>query len=517
MDKLRDILMYNPEKPLLFTSLYFWLFFIIVLVLFTATYKSKKLRSRVLFFLSMFFYWKTSGFFIALLLITTFTDYHTGRFIYHSKESWKRKTGLWISILVNIGLLLYFKYTYFITGTFNEIFHVEYQAINIFSKTANGIFNTGFDIYKIILPVGISFYTFQSLSYVIDMYKKKIKPVANIIDYGFFVTFFPQLVAGPIVRASHFIPQIYQNYSVSKEDFNRAVFLILNGLIKKMIISDYISINFVDRVFDSPLSYSGFENLTAIFGYGIQIYCDFSGYTDIAIGLALLLGFRIPLNFNSPYKARNIADFWQRWHISMTSWFRDYIFMPVAFKFSKGLKKQKYGVIKADYIIYFFAALFTFLVTGLWHGAAWRFVLWGGIHGVWLVAHRFWITHIRKKKKKSSVNRFFSILFTFILVNLIWVFFRSPDMTHINNMFYQVIHDFGWNLIPEMLVAYKNIFILISIAYIIHWLSTGIKTKYQGWFAATPVWSKVLIAAITIIGCYQAISAGSQPFIYFQF
>ncbi|MEA3496512.1 MAG: MBOAT family O-acyltransferase [Bacteroidota bacterium] len=517
MEILKDIFLYNQDSPLLFTQLLFWVFFAVVLIVFSLIYKKKLIRTAFLFISSLFFYWKTGGYFFVLLLITTFVDFYVGKFIFLAKTKQKKKILLLISLVFNLSILAYFKYSYFIIGSINSVFHTDIQVVNLFAQWTNSLTNTHFDVSSIILPVGISFYTFQSLSYVIDISKGKLKPVDNIIDYGFFVTFFPQLVAGPIVRATHFIPQIYQKFKLTKDDFGHAIFLIMNGLIKKMIISDYISINFVDRVFDSPLSYSGFENLMATFGYGIQIYCDFSGYTDIAIGVALLLGFRIPINFNSPYKAKNISDFWKRWHISLTSWFRDYLFFPLALRFSKKLKKQKYAFIKADYIIYFYAALFTFIITGLWHGAAWRFVVWGAIHGIWIVSHRFWITHIRKKRRKSKINNFFSVAITFILLNFTWIFFRATDQQHISDMFYQIFMHFSWEVIPEMIISYKVVFVLIIGGYIIHWLPKNFKIIYENCFKATPVWAKAVIVAIVVITCYQAISSDVQPFIYFQF
>ena len=249
--------------------------------------------------------------------------------IYVTKEKWEKKLYLMLSIVSNVGLLAFFKYSYFFVDTINSLLGTELQAVNLLAAFANGTFGASFDIHDIILPVGISFYTFQTLSYSIDVYRGKIKPCGNIFDFAFFVSFFPQLVAGPIVRASEFLPQIKRPYYLSSSGFGSAIFLIMGGLIKKVVISDYISINFVDRVFETPEMYSGFMNLMAVYGYSIQIYCDFSGYSDIAIGLESLLGFKIPINFNSPYKSQNITDFWRRWHISLSTWLRDYLYISL--------------------------------------------------------------------------------------------------------------------------------------------------------------------------------------------
>lgn len=224
---------------------------------------------------------------------------------------WQRKTWVAVSLLINLGLLCYFKYTNFLCGFFASLTGGTFTAMDIF------------------LPVGISFFTFQSLSYTIDVYRKEITPLTNLLDYAFYVSFFPQLVAGPIVRARDFIPQIRCPLFVSKEMFGKGIFLIVSGLFKKAVISDYISINFVERIFDNPTLYSGVENLMGVYGYALQIYCDFSGYSDMAIGIALLLGFHFNMNFDSPYKSASITEFWRRWHISLSSWLRDYLYISL--------------------------------------------------------------------------------------------------------------------------------------------------------------------------------------------
>ena len=288
-----------------------------------------------------------------------------------------RRVFILFSIISNLGILAYFKYTGFIVNTINDLLELIIKVYDFLAAFSNSHLGTSFNISNIILPVGISFFTFQSLSYTIDVYRKKMEPVRNIIDFGFYVSFFPQLVAGPIVRASEFIPQLYSEFQLAKREFSHALFLISKGLIKKIIISDFIAINFIDRVFDAPSIYSGFENLMAVYGYGLQIYCDFSGYTDIAIGVALILGFRLPVNFNSPYKAASITDFWKRWHISLSRWLKDYLYIPLG-----GNRK---GKIRTNINL-----MITMLLGGLWHGASLRFIIWGGLHGIGLVINRIW-------------------------------------------------------------------------------------------------------------------------------
>ena len=262
-----------------------------------------------------------------------------------------------ILLAINLGLLCYFKYT------------------NFFGMMIASLTGGHFEIRNIFLPIGISFYIFQSMSYVIDIYRGNIKPLQLFVDYLFYVSFFPQLVAGPIVRARDFLPQILQKPVVSKEMFGEGVFLIIAGLFKKAVISDYISLNFVDRVFENPLLYSGFENLMGIWGYALQIYCDFSGYSDMAIGLALLLGFRFNRNFDSPYQSATITEFWRRWHISLSSWLKDYLYISLG-----GNRKGRLRI--------YVNLMITMLLGGLWHGASWQFVLWGALHGAALCLHK---------------------------------------------------------------------------------------------------------------------------------
>ncbi|MBE9468673.1 MAG: MBOAT family protein [Bacteroidetes bacterium] len=488
----------------MFTQLYFWIFFAVVLIFYSAIYKNKALRNAYLFFISLFFYYKSGGYFFSLLIFSTIVDYFLGKLIYKSDKKLNKKIFLSLSIIVNLGVLSYFKYSYFFADVFNSVFDTDFYVVNLLAQWTNNITGSNFNIYKIILPVGISFYTFQTISYTFDVYRNKVKPVKNIIDFGFYVSFFPQLVAGPIVRAADFVPQLYKDYKLTKEQMGMAIFLILNGLIKKMFISDFISINFVDRVFDSPLSYSGFENLMAVYGYSAQIYCDFSGYTDIAIGVALLLGFHLPLNFNSPYKAVNIRDFWRRWHISLSSWLKDYLYIPLG-----GNRK---GKIRTGINL-----LITMLIGGLWHGANWRFVIWGGIHGIAIIINKLWNKINPFKTKSNGLSRFISIFVTFHFVTFAWIFFRAKSMIVVKNIFSQMFNNFHFDLVPQMILSYKTIFAIMLFAFIVHWLPVKVKSFYKQAFIKLPVYLKVLVTVIIVIILYQVKSSQLQPFIYFQF
>jgi D-alanyl-lipoteichoic acid acyltransferase DltB (MBOAT superfamily) len=511
MEVIKDILLYSEAKPLLFTRLYFWGFFAFLLLIYSFIYKKNPLRNAYLFFISLFFYYKSGGYFFSLLIFSTIADFTLGQLIYSANTSSKKKLFVAASIIINLSLLGYFKYTYFFTDIVNSTFNTDFKVINFLAAWTNNLTGSSFNLSRIILPVGISFYTFQTISYTVDVYRGKLKPVKNIIDFGFYVSFFPQLVAGPIVRAAEFVPQLYQKFKLTRQEFGHAIFLILNGLVKKMLISDYISINFVDRIFESPLSFTGFENLMAVYGYSIQIYCDFSGYTDIAIGVALLLGFKLPINFNSPYKAINITDFWRRWHISLSSWLRDYLYIPLG-----GNRKSKIRV--------YINILITMLLGGLWHGASLRFIIWGGLHGFGLVIHKLWSKmnlsfskYYTTRSNKNIFYRFISVFTTFHLVTFAWIFFRAESMDNALGMISQIKSNFQFELIPIMISSYYKIFLIIILGYGIHWLPSNFKENYRGWFIKTNIIIKILIVVLIIFILHQVKSAEMQPFIYFQF
>lgn len=344
LERLINILTYDPKSPMIFSSglfLFLFLGFSFVYMLLR-----NKLNTRLVFvtLFSYYFYYKSSGFYFFLLAVVTVSDYLIAGRIGRLKTAPGTKTPAMrrlvaLSLIIDLGFLGYFKYTNFFAGLAARLIGENFQPWDIF------------------LPVGISFFTFQSMSYVIDVYRGDIKPVGRLLDYAFYVSFFPQLVAGPIVRATDFVPQIRKPIVITQEMFARGVYLIMTGLFKKAVISDYISLNFVDRIFDNPTLYSGLENLLGVYGYAMQIYCDFSGYSDMAIGIALLLGFKFPINFNAPYTSDSITDFWRRWHISLSRWIRDYIYISLGGN-RKGKVKQYMNLMA------------TMLLGGLWHGAS---------------------------------------------------------------------------------------------------------------------------------------------------
>ncbi|WP_051951577.1 MBOAT family protein [Flavobacterium sp. ASV13] len=541
IEQVKSWFVYNPDEKLLFNTGLFLGLFLVFYFVYAFLRKTFYLRLTYVILFSLFFYYKSSGVYFLLLLLSSVVDYGLSQIIYRATKESSKKIYLVISVILNLGLLGYFKYMNFMIVTFNDMFHGNYQLHDIF------------------LPVGISFYTFQSMSYIIEIYREEIKPTKNYIEYLFFVSFFPQLVAGPIVRAKDFLPQIYQKLNLSRQDVNNALFLIIGGLIKKTVISNYISVNFVDRVFDTPLSYTSFENLMASYGYAIQIYCDFSGYSDMAIGIALLLGFKLPVNFRTPYKSTSITDFWRRWHISLSTWLKDFLYIsmggnregsfagylfPSLFFFGLllwGITSYNTSIIPlivASVSILLFCLSFllsskkkqtlvtnlnlftTMLLGGLWHGAGAQFIVWGALHGLALAIHKIFVEIFPSKKDKSPnfLWRFFSILITFHFVVFCWIFFRARDF----ETALQVINNIGQlTFEPELwktiVIGYKNVFGLMLFGYVWHFLPETFTNGMKSVFDKTPILVKAIILGFVYWIVYATAVAGSQPFIYFQF
>ena len=482
--KLLEQFVYHPKEPLIFsTGLFLWLFLLFMCGFYLLRNKRDPKKVYVILF-SLFFYYKSSGIYFLLLILSTVVDYSLANFIYNADKQWKKKAWLIFSLVLNLGLLGYFKYTYFLYEIFCNLSNHPFDPFNIF------------------LPVGVSFFTFQSLSYTIEIYRGDLKPVDRIIDYAFFVSFFPQLVAGPIVRAKDFLPQVNQPVVVTKEMFGQAVFLIVAGLFKKVIISDYISANFVDRIFDNPTLYTGLENLFGVYGYAMQIYCDFSGYSDMAIGIALLFGYKLTLNFDSPYQSSSITEFWRRWHISLSTWLRDYLYISLG-----GNRKGRART--------YFNQFMTMLLGGLWHGAAFRFILWGALHGVALGIDKF-----IKEFFKIPDNRFFKIagvLLTFHFVCFCWIFFRAENMQVAGSVISQIALHFTPSIFFDFITGYKNILLIMLLGYALHFIPKNIELKAQYFVAKMPLTGKVALVVSMIVILIQVKSSNVQPFIYFQF
>ncbi len=502
MEHLIGILKYNPNAAFVFTHYLFWLFFGVVLLGNAILFKKSVLRNAFLFLASILFYYKAGGYYFFLLLFSTFVDYSIGLGIGKSNNKGIRKLLLILSLVVNLGVLGYFKYSYFFADFIHQILGYQVSIVNYFSTFTNTLFKTGLDTTHILLPVGISFFTFQTISYSVDVYRERIAPVKNILDFGFYVSFFPQLVAGPIVRAWEFIPQLHRKFVLSEKRFWSAVWLILGGLFKKMVISDYLSVNMVDRVFDAPMMYSGVELVIGAYAYALQIYCDFSGYTDIAIGIALILGFKLPDNFNLPYVATSVTDFWRRWHISLSSWLRDYLYIPLG-----GNRK---GTIRRGINL-----MITMLLGGLWHGAGWLFVIWGGLHGLALLLEKAIFGFL--KKSKVRMPKFIGFLFTFHFITLTWIIFRSPDLETLQIYFIRLTTAFSIYDFAELFKSYADILFLMLIGYMIHWLPSELERLIRLNLIRVNIVIKMLLIVVFGIIIYQFSLMDLKPFIYFRF
>ena len=555
---LRDVFSFDENSPLLFTQMHFWVFFCIVFAGFALMQKRTHLRNAYLMAVSLLFYYKTSGLFVGLLLLVTCSDFLIAQRIYALKERWKKRLWLTFSVTLDLGILCYFKYSYFFADIIGQIFGIHIEVRNIAAEWFNTA--TGapvFSVDRIILPVGISFYTFQVISYTADVYRGLIKPVRNILDFGFYVSFFPQLVAGPIVKASDFIPQLYRRYFLSRRMFG-------------------------------------------------QVYADFSGYTDIAIGLSLLMGFHLPRNFNSPYKAENCSNFWKRWHISLSRWLQNYLYIPLG-----GNRNITFGtyfwiatltlsalILSGNIWIAIGALLLalsviltawrcpdrrkkiyanlnsmiTMLLGGLWHGASLNFLIWGGLNGLGMIVYKFWrdanpwhraffttaVTlgfwmltiyqpaplwrvflcftafiavsawlRMLNTKWAPFNSRAWAILVTFTFISFTRLFFRSGS-----NLDPATANEEAWQTASQMITRigsrwsgneweimcnYRNVFVLFLLGMIIHWLPEDWKRRYRLAFAALPLPVMSLVCILAVLIIFQFVSAEMQPFIYFQF
>ena len=541
---LQHWFLYDKDEPMLFSTAKFLRLFLIFYFIYGLLRNTFRIRLAFTAAFSIYFYYLCSERYFVLLIFSTVVDYTLSYFLYREQRDIPRKIYLWFSVAVNLVFLGYFKYATFMMEGANQLFGWQYT------------------VHKVLLPVGISFFTFQSISYIIEVYRKEIVPAKNYLDYLFFVSFFPQLVAGPIVRAKDFLPQIYSKLELSKADVNNALFLIIGGLIKKTVISDYISINFVDRIFDAPDLYTPFENLMAAYGYTIQIYCDFSGYSDMAIGIALLLGFKLPTNFRTPYKSASITEFWRRWHISLSTWLKDFLYIsvggnrhgsfagflfPALFFFGTIVWSINYATVSNIPLIVSVGALVVFtlsfmlakekektmvtnvnllttmLLGGLWHGASLRYIVWGALHGIALAVHKIWIEFFPSKKENEKtaagmVWKVIAVLLTFHFVAFCWIFFRARDFSIalglINNIGKLTFEPEHWKAV---ILGYKNVFILMAIGYIWHLMPNTVSDALRRTYYEMPFALKGILLGLVFWLVYAAASAGPQPFIYFQF
>lgn len=480
---------------MLFNSIDFAIFFPIFFVIYWIIAKKLTLRNIFLLAASYLFYGWWDWRFLFLIVFSSLVDFIIGLKIYNATSKRVRRNYLIVSLLTNLGLLAYFKYTNFFIDSFVNSFR---------------FFGTQMDSFTlhIILPVGISFYTFQTLSYTIDIYRERLEPTKSWLSFFTFVAFFPQLVAGPIERASHLLPQFFKTYKFNYKAFKSGLLLMAFGLFKKMVIADRLAI-VVNDVYNNPTGHSGQDLIIATVFFAFQIYCDFSGYSDIAIGIARTLGFDLMKNFDTPYFSTSITEFWRRWHISLSTWFRDYVYIPLG------------GSRNGNYRMYFNLFL-VFVVSGLWHGAAITFIIWGAIHGLIIVVEKaLGKTPLQIDRKKLLPKIFFG-LFTFAIVCFAWIFFRANSFA---DSVYIVKHLFDF--VPN----YKNHynlglpsqeFDLSILAIILLLIFDAFHRKYN----ALRILNKtnvvvrclaytIIIFSIVIFGIYGNDSV--SEFIYFQF
>lgn len=487
---------------MLFNSISFAIFLPIVFVLYWfLTNRNLKFQNILLLVSSYYFYACWDWRFLFLLIFSTLLDYFTGIKIHEAKNQRNKLIWLWLSIGINLGFLGIFKYYNFFASSFAE-------GLSLLG------FKASFVTLQVILPVGISFYTFHGLSYVLDIYKKRIEPERNFINYSVFVSFFPLLVAGPIERATHLLPQIIKKREF---DYSKAIDglrQILWGLFKKIVIADNCA-EYANMIFNNSASYSGSTLVLGAVFFAFQIYCDFSGYSDIALGTARLFGIDLLRNFAFPYFSRDIAEFWRRWHISLSSWFRDYLYIPLG-----GSKGGIWMKIRNTFII--------FLVSGFWHGANWTFIIWGFLNALYIMpsvifnTNRTNIEIVAKGRVLPSFKDLFSMLLTFILTLFAWIFFRANNLHHaisyIKGIFVGLVHRSAY-IETINLVSWKVGFaipFMVILFFLIEWI--GREQKYAiekiglRWYKPFR-WAMYYCIILSIF----YFSGKEQQFIYFQF
>ena len=486
---------------MLFNSIEFLLFFVVVFFFYWKILsKSYAKQNLLLLCSSYFFYGWWDWRFLSLIIFSSFVDYFVGQKLGTVKDQTYRKGLLLISLIVNLGFLAYFKYFNFFIDSFAELLN----QLGFQSNRSS---------LNIILPVGISFYTFQTLSYTIDIYRKEIEPTKSVFAFFTFVAFFPQLVAGPIERAKRLLPQFEKPRKFNYKFASNGAKLILIGFFKKMVIADNAA-RLVDVVYNDPSNYVGFPMLVATIFFAFQIYCDFSGYSDIAVGSAKLMGFNLINNFNKPYFATSINDFWRRWHISLSTWFRDYVYIPLG-----GNRKNRLKT--------YINILITFTISGLWHGANWTFVVWGAFHGIMLIINKL-INDIKYNFKFISIEcpYLLKVTITFIVTCFAWIFFRANSLNDaifiINNMFIDTEDYFnllilstkfrGMGLIISDLFT-VIIFIIILLIIDFFQLNNKLMKKFEN--SILMKWSFYYFILFSII--MWGIQNSDDNFIYFQF
>lgn len=486
-----DLLFRPSGSPLVFNTGLFLFLFLVFIAGYSLLSGKRTTALRLLYVtaFSYYYYYMNAGAWVLLLALITLVNFGSAIFMEHAQSQRGRKAWLVVALVFMLGQLAFFKYTNFLLSS---LFDFSLLPVSV----------------RLNLPMlaGISFFTFQSMSYIIDVYRREMPATHSLTDFAFFVSFFPTLLAGPILRARTFLPQLRKPVIVTHAMMGIGTWFILSGLFKKCIISDYISLNFVSRIFDNPGLYSGLENLLGVYGYALQLYCDFSGYSDMAIGLALWMGFQIPANFRAPYKSDSITDFWRRWHISLSSWLRDYLYISL-------------GGNRCSRARMYLNQFLTMLLGGLWHGASWNFVIWGSAHGLALCGHKAFqkkLGHDRHYHPKGW-KRILAILLTFHLVCFCWLFFAGTSLEASVSMLGQIFTNFNPQLIGPFVAGYPEVTILILTGFILHFLPSSWNGRMEQLMARAPLVVHALLLVAMIVWVVQVKGSEIQPFIYFNF
>jgi D-alanyl-lipoteichoic acid acyltransferase DltB (MBOAT superfamily) len=475
---------------MLFTSGTYYAFLIAVFFVYWAVAARVRLRVGLLVAASCFFYAVIGGRALLLLFAISGIDFTTTRLMPRFADRRRRWRLLAISLAIDVGALCVFKYANFFIESAagaGSVFGIRIPEAHL----------------NIVSPIGISFFIFQSLAYVIDVYRKDAEPATSYADYLAFVSFFPTIVAGPILRARQLLPQLRTRLALDSTTGGQALFLIAIGLIKKIAIADYLSANLVDRVFDFPERFSSLEALAAVYSYALQIYADFSGYSDIAIGSAMLLGFKLPVNFDAPYRSANLPEFWRRWHITLSTWLRDYVFYSIA------------GRRARNATLLYCAVVLTMLVGGLWHGPAWTFVVWGSLHGLGLAAARGWTNLRRRFAFRARPTRWsqpLAVIMTFHFVCFAWIFFRADSLQSALALLRQlskVTVDTSNLPIPVVL--------LVTLGFAAHWRPDRLSDLARDGFVRLPATAQACVLFALAVGLYFLASTDVVPFIYSRF
>ena len=486
-------LLYHPKSPLVFHSVLFIALFTLFYLVYVAVYKKIRVRNVLLLLFSLYFYYKISGVYVITLVLIASSDFFIGKLMFSKTAKKSKRNLLLLSLLINLGLLIFFKYTNFFLNVFFGIATGEASPL----------------VLDLITPVGISYFIFKTLSYTLDIYKENIEePEKNYINYLLYVSFFPNILSGPILRAKDLLPQFRQALQLNKDFISKALLLILIGAFKKIVIADFLGVNLVDRVFDSHVYFTSFEYLMAGYGYLVQLYFDFSGYTDMVIGIAMLLGFTSAPNFNKPFLAQNISDFWRRWHMTLSTWLRDYLFNPMSIRM-RNLRNAGMAL----------SVLLTFVICGLWHGPNYTFLAWGTIHGLlmgWDVISRRRRMMVQKKTNKT-LYKVLSIFITFHVLMFTFIIFRAPDIGVAADMLKKIFTGVDFSLAGQWFGFYKYPFFILLAGIVLHYTPLNWNTKLTGLFSRLHWTLQAFIIFIAVIFIYQFFSTEAQPFIYLNF